>query len=46
MLNVKGKNTEKVENFHKENESWFLIKNGFRYLGSFIGEHVLETEWV
>lgn len=46
MLIVRGKNTEKAENFRKENESCFLIKNGSRYLGSFIRERVLETEWV
>ena len=45
MLIDRDKSTEKAENLRKKNESCFLIKNGFRYLGSFIGKY-LETEWV
>ena len=30
----------------KEQNCFFNIKNGYRYLGSFIGGKKLETEWL
>ena len=38
MLIVRDKGREKAEDFKKENNHDFVIKNGYRYLGSFIGE--------
>ena len=38
MLIVRDKDREKAENFKKENNHDFVIENGYRYIGSFIGE--------
>ena len=46
ILIVRSKDTVKAENFRIGNDGNFKIKNGFRYLGSFIGEKKLETEWM
>ena len=46
MLTVRDKNREKAEDFKKENNHDFVIKNGYRYLGSFIGEKEAEMEWL
>ena len=43
MLIVRDKDREKAENFKKENNHDFVIKNGNRYLGSFIREKETET---
>ena len=44
VLIVRDKGREKAEDFKKENNHDFVIKNGYRYLGSFIGEKEAETE--
>ena len=43
ILIVRSKDTVKAENFRIGNDGNFKITNGFRYLGSFIGEKKLET---
>ena len=43
---LRDKNTEKGDFFRKGNESYFLIKNGSSYFGSFMGEKISDTEWV
>ena len=46
MLIVRDKDRERVENFKKENNHDYVIKNDYRYLCSFIGEKEDETEWL
>ena len=46
MLIVRDKDREMVENFKKENNHDFVIKNDYQYLCSFIGEKEVETEWL
>ena len=42
---VRDKDREKAEDFKKKNNHDFVIKNGYRYLRSFIGEKEAEIEW-
>ena len=44
VLILKDKDREKAENFKKENNHDFVIKNGYRYLGSFIGGKEVKIE--
>ena len=46
ILIVRSKDTVKAVNFRIGNDGNFKIMNGFRYLGSFIGEKKLEKEWI